>query len=64
MLRKRLFIIVVLVCFSSAWALEPPTKEQLEQYQRDGTLTLRMLNALALGNHLVAPDLVKSFAYR
>jgi M6 family metalloprotease-like protein len=64
MSRKKIFVVIMLVCFSSAWALEPPTKEQLEQYQRDGTLTLRMLNALALGNHLVAPELVKSFAYR
>ena len=54
----------MLVCLSPAWALEPPSREQLEQYQRDGTLSLRMMNALALGNHLIAPDLAKSFAYR
>jgi hypothetical protein len=52
MLRKKLSFVLLLVGFSSAWALEPPTKEQLEQYQRDGTLSLTMLKALALGNHV------------
>ncbi len=54
----------MLICSSPAWALEPPTQEQIEQYRRDGSLDRRMMNAMALGNHLAASDLVKSYAYR
>ncbi len=61
---KKFWAILLLVCFSSAAALEPPTKDQLEQYQRDGSLYKRILNALALGNHLVAPELVLNLKYK
>jgi hypothetical protein len=61
---KKFWAILLLVCFSSAAALEPPTKDQFEQYQRDGSLYKRILNALALGNHLVAPELVLNLKYK
>jgi len=61
---KKFWAILLLVCFSSAAALEPPTKGQFEQYQRDGSLYKRILNALALGNHLVAPELVLNLKYK
>jgi len=64
MRRQKFLLILLVACFSSALALEPPAKNELEQYQKDGTLYSRLMNALALGNHLVAPDLVVSLKYR
>jgi len=61
---KKFWAILLLVCFSSAAALEPPTKDQFEQYQKDGSLYKRILNALALGNQLVAPELVLNLKYK
>lgn len=49
---------------SLALALEPPTREQLEAYRRDGTLAERIAAARAFGNHRVAPRLAERAAYR
>jgi M6 family metalloprotease-like protein len=51
-------IVILLFSFSLASALEPPTKEQLEKYKRDGSLAARIADAKALGNHLVSEGLV------
>jgi len=47
-----------------ALALEPPTREQIERYRRNGTLADRVAAAYRIGNHRVAPHLVRSFGER
>jgi len=47
-----------------ALALEPPTREQIEKYRRNGTLADRVAAAYRIGNHRVAPHLVRSFGER
>jgi M6 family metalloprotease-like protein len=49
---------------TAGWALEPPSKADLEQYLRDGTLFLRQRNAWILGNHLIDTGLVQDFRAR
>ncbi|MCX6563480.1 MAG: M6 family metalloprotease domain-containing protein [Candidatus Aminicenantes bacterium] len=55
---------IALLCASAAWALEPPTRAQLEQYARDGSLAWRVQNAYTLGNHLIPPGLVTDLRTR
>ena len=55
---------LVLTCQQLAVALEPPTREQIERYRRDGTLADRVAAAYRIGNHRVAPHLVRSFGER
>jgi M6 family metalloprotease-like protein len=55
---------MVLFCFGIALALEPPTKEQIEDYRQKGTLAARIANAKALGNHLVSERLVERSQHR
>lgn len=47
----------LLFALSLAFALEPPTKEQIERYKRDGTLAARVAQAKSYGNHKMAPRL-------
>ena len=54
-------LIIILLNLSLAWAMEKPTKSQLQSYAIDGSLNSRVQNALAIGNHVVAPDLVRDF---
>ncbi len=57
-----IFIIFLILMNSSIiWAMEKPSNGQLQSYAKDGSLNLRIQNALALGNHIVAPELVQSF---
>lgn len=56
--------VVVVLAAASVWALEPPTAEQLDQYRQEGTLDERVAAARELGNHRVAPHLLRSFAQR
>ncbi len=42
-------------------ALEQPTKDQLLRYANDGSLAQRIQSAISLGNHIVAPQLVRNF---
>jgi M6 family metalloprotease-like protein len=62
--KKIAFSILLLAAAPAARALEPPTKSEVEQYIRDGSFAWRLQNALALGNHLVEPDLVRSLLLR
>jgi M6 family metalloprotease-like protein len=59
---------VLLFCFlifsSPALALEPPDKQELEQYRRDGSFAERVANAQALGNHRVSPKLVARLQHK
>jgi hypothetical protein len=54
-------LIIILLNLSLAWGMEKPTKSQLQSYANDGSLNSRIRNALALENHVVAPDLVRDF---
>jgi len=61
----RIFIsTVVLGTAALTWALQPPTPEQLERYRQDGSLSRRVAAAHALGNHLVAPELMDRLQQR
>ena len=48
---------VLVLALAQAFALEPPTKEQLERYRQDGTLAARAAQARSYGNHKVSPRL-------
>ena len=55
---------LLILAVSTAVALEPPTKEQLDRYRRDGTLAARAAQARAYGNHRFAPRLVSRMKAR
>ncbi|PWB73066.1 MAG: hypothetical protein C3F15_10185, partial [Holophagae bacterium] len=55
--RAAVLIAAVLACAGAARALEPPTREQVAQYRRDGSLSWRVAAAKDLGNHRMAPQL-------
>ena len=61
-LRGWLIGSLILTC--QAWALQPPTPDQLERYRRDGTLARRVAAAYRIGNHQMAPHLVHGLAER
>jgi len=52
---------VLILAASSAFALEPPTAEQLERYTLDGSLAERAQAARAYGNHRMSPQLAARF---
>jgi M6 family metalloprotease-like protein len=52
-----LFVVGLSVC-AAATCLEPPTREQLEQYRMDGSLDGRIAAAYTIGNHRMSPYLV------
>lgn len=43
---------------SIAFALQPPTAEQIAQYKKDGTLAAKVAAAKEFGNHIPSPDLI------
>ncbi|MGZ7046193.1 MAG: hypothetical protein ACXVJK_07710, partial [Candidatus Aminicenantales bacterium] len=49
---------ILLLAGALAFALEPPTREQIERYRLDGTLAARVAQAKAFGNYKMAPRLV------
>jgi M6 family metalloprotease-like protein len=58
--RLKVFLGIIALIFLGDFfvlALEKPSKAQLDSYARDGSLDWRTRNALALGNHLAAPEL-------
>lgn len=64
MRNKLWFVMASLVVSVSVHAMTPPSKAQLEQYKKDGTLQQRIETAKALNNHRFNPSLVKQFAQR
>ncbi|MGD1010609.1 MAG: hypothetical protein ABR951_10705 [Candidatus Aminicenantales bacterium] len=54
----RIAAAVLIAGVSLAMALEPPTREQVERYRKDGTLAARVAQAKSFGNHRLAPRLV------
>jgi M6 family metalloprotease-like protein len=53
-----------LVSVVPAFALEPPTREQIERYKLDGTLAWRIAQAKAIGNHKIPPRMKDRLAYK
>jgi M6 family metalloprotease-like protein len=53
-------LLLVYCCSSLVYALEPPTKKQLKQYKKQGTLKQRIEKAKTFGNHKIKPSLGKS----
>ncbi|HPB58640.1 MAG TPA: choice-of-anchor D domain-containing protein [Candidatus Saccharicenans sp.] len=59
------FFILILTLFAkSAFAMDPPTKEQINKYFQDGSYAARVAAAKAIGNYKVAQDLVAQMQYR
>jgi M6 family metalloprotease-like protein len=54
----RIVLSVLIAGLSLVFALEPPTREQIERYRRDGTLAARIAQARSYGNYKIAPRLV------
>ncbi len=59
-----IIIVVMFAGLGSAFALEPPTREQIERYKLDGTLAMRMAQARAFGNHKIPTRMKDRLAYR
>lgn len=53
-----------LILSTSVLALEPPGKQDLARYRRDGSLEERIANAKALGNHRVSLNLIARLQYK
>ena len=53
-----------LLCPLSVQATTPPTKAQIEQYKKEGTLQQRIEAAKALNTHSFNPSLIKKFNHR
>ncbi|HEK85143.1 MAG: M6 family metalloprotease domain-containing protein [Candidatus Saccharicenans sp.] len=49
---------------SSAFGLEPPTKEQIKKYKQEGTYAARVAAAKAIANYKMDPELVARFNYK
>ncbi len=49
---------------ATAWALQPPTQEQVEQYKKDGTWKERLQHAYAIGNHKMDSALAAHTDYK
>jgi len=53
-----IFIVFFFSFCNQVYALQPPTRQQIEQYKRDGTFRARVEQAKSFKNHLVSEDLV------
>jgi M6 family metalloprotease-like protein len=58
------FLVILLIGVSHLSGLEPPTREQVLKYKQDGTWAARVAAAKAIGNHLVAPEMVAHLNYK
>lgn len=70
-MNKFFTFFLIAVCFMLTYiyipivsALEPPTKEQLAQYRKDGSLQHRIAAAKRLGNHRVSPDIAQRTTFK
>jgi len=69
MVRCRLagavaLLVVTWAVIPTSSALEPPTREQIERYRRDGKLAERAVAAREFDNHRVAPELAHRLVER
>ena len=63
-MNGAIMLALILAISGGLFALEPPTRRQLAQYRRDGTLAERLAFAKALGNDQVEPGLLEEFKVR
>jgi M6 family metalloprotease-like protein len=56
--------VLFLVGFAPAFALEPPTREQIERYKLDGTMAKRIAQAKAIGNHKMPQRMMDRLGYK
>ncbi len=56
--------VLFLVGFAPAFALEPPTREQIERYKLDGTLAKHIAQAKAIGNHKMPQRMMDRLGYK
>ena len=63
-LAVGVIFVLFLVSVVPAFALEPPTREQIERYKLDGTLAMRIAQAKAHGNHKIPPRMKDRLAYK
>jgi hypothetical protein len=61
---KKIPALLLLIPICSLWALEPPTRAEMDQYLRDGSYSARLQKALALGNNRIDPALLRNFRAR
>lgn len=59
-----IIFVFFLVGFAPAFALEPPTREQVERYRLDGTLAMRVAQAKAIGNHKMPRSMLDRLDYK
>lgn len=59
-----IIIAVMFAGLGAVFALEPPTREQIERYRLDGTLAMRIAQAKAFGNHKIPTRMKDRLAYR
>jgi M6 family metalloprotease-like protein len=59
-----IIIAVMFAGLGAAFALEPPTREQIERYRLDGTLAMRIAQAKAFGNHKIPTRMKDRLAYK
>ncbi len=64
MIGRKILVLSFLALAGFSWGLEPATRAEIDQYIRDGSFSRRLQNALALGNNLVDPGLVRDFKAR
>jgi M6 family metalloprotease-like protein len=57
-------LVVMGAVIPTSSALEPPTREQIERYRRDGTLAERAVAARKFDNYRVVPELVQRLVGR
>lgn len=63
-LAAGVIFVFSLVSFVPAFALEPPTREQIERYKLDGTLAMRIAQAKAIGNHRMPQRMLDRLDYK
>jgi M6 family metalloprotease-like protein len=57
-------ISVLFIGLNAAFALERPTREQIERYKLDGTLAWRIAKAKAIGNHKMSRPMMDRLDYK
>jgi M6 family metalloprotease-like protein len=62
--RCLVSLLVAALAGPAAWAMEKPSKAEVEAYRRAGSLEERRQRAYEIGNHRVKPGLAASAAYR
>jgi len=63
-LAVGVIFVFFLVSFVPVFALEPPTREQIERYKLDGTLAGRIAQAKAIGNHKMPRRMLDRLDYK